>query len=142
VSIEVAPGAVGDEMLAGRCTLVAEGEVVGAVLVRAVWTDDTSRSTRIDHRVAHYTGQAVLADLVQNGLEDWRLGHAERATSKLGRAVQLAWESGNDEVADKLARVVDVDDAATGKVRLRRRVEAADEMGLDLASTKTKRVRG
>jgi len=35
---------------------------------------------------------------------------------------------------------VDIEDAATGTVRLRRKVEAADEMALDTQSTKTVRV--
>ena len=39
-----------------------------------------------------------------------------------------------------LATVVDIEDAATGTVRLRRKVEAADEMALDTRSTKTVRV--
>jgi hypothetical protein len=38
--------------------------------------------------------------------------------------------------------VVDVEDAGTGTVRLKRQVEKADEMALDTASTKTTRIRG
>ena len=40
-----------------------------------------------------------------------------------------------------LAAVVDVDDAETGTVRLKRDVEKADEMALATRSTKTVRVR-
>ena len=40
-----------------------------------------------------------------------------------------------------LQRVVDIEDAATGRVRLRRNVDKLDEMELDTASTKTTRVR-
>ena len=39
------------------------------------------------------------------------------ATAKLGRAVALAQESGNEDTAKLLAKVVDVVDAATGTVR-------------------------
>jgi hypothetical protein len=54
---------------------------------------------------------------------------------------ELAQESGNDGTARLLARVVDVVDAATGTVRLRPKVDDADEMALDTRSTKTVRTR-
>ena len=55
-------------------------------------------------------------------------------------AVQLASESGNEATMKQLQAVVDVDDPATGTVRLRRAVDDADEMALDTRSTKTVRV--
>ena len=42
--------------------------VLGEGLVKAVWTADTALSARISRRVAHYTGQAELAQAVQEGL--------------------------------------------------------------------------
>jgi hypothetical protein len=42
-------------------------------------------------------------------------------------------------VAELLSRVVDIDDPATGTVRLKAKVEEADEMALDTRSTKTVR---
>ena len=60
---------------------------------------------------------------------------------KLGRAVQLASATGNEEATSRLRKVVEVDDAATGTVRLKRGVDKLDEMALDTASTKTTRVR-
>ena len=65
----------------------------------------------------------------------------ETATTKLGRAVQLAAATGNEEATSRLRKVVDIDDPGTGTVRLRRDVEKADEMALDTASTKTTRIR-
>ena len=47
----------GDEMLAGRVSLVVDGEARRPSLVRAVWTDDVAMSTRINPQVAHYTGR-------------------------------------------------------------------------------------
>ena len=38
-------------------------------LVRAVWTDDMVASTSINPQVAHYTGQAELAQVIQQGLD-------------------------------------------------------------------------
>jgi hypothetical protein len=141
VCIEVKPAAVGAEMLAGRVSLVVDDEVVSQALVKAVWTDDAALSTKINHAVAHYTGQAELAQVIQEGLEARKAGDEATATSKLGRAVQLAAESGNDGTTRLLAKVVDVEDAQTGKVRLKGGVDAADEMALDTRSTKTTRVK-
>ncbi len=54
--------------------------------------------------------------------------------------MQLAAESGNESTTKLLAKVVEVDDAASGTVRLKRQVDDADEMALDTRSTKTVRV--
>ena len=140
VCVRVKPGTVGDEMLAARASVVAGGQVAAQSLVRAVWTDDEQLSTRINAEVAHYTGQAELAAAIQDGLEARKAGDDHTATLKLGRAVQLADAAGNDDTKRLLAKVVDVQDAATGTVRLKRQVETLDEMALDTRSTKTVRV--
>jgi hypothetical protein len=145
VSVKLAPGGVGDEKLAARVSVVttdASGaETVAAqALIRAVWTDDLALSTRINRQVAHYTGQAELAQVIAEGLAARKDGDDDGATRKFGRAAKLAAESGNHAATDLLAKVVDIEDAATGTVRLRRRVEAADEMALDTRSTRTVRV--
>jgi hypothetical protein len=145
VCVAVRPGSVGDEMLAARASLVAidssgQAETLGQGLVRAVWTDDAGLSTKINRQVAHYTGQAELADAIQAGLEARKNGDLDTATAKLGRAVQLAAQSGNDDTAVLLSRVVDIDDPATGTVRLKQRVADEDEMALDTRSAKTARV--
>jgi hypothetical protein len=141
VCVEVTPAAVGDEMLAARVTLLAGPEALGQGLIRAIWTDDEALSTRINSHVAHYTGQAELAQVIQEGLEARKEGDEETATAKLGRAVKLAQQSGNADTAKLLEKVVDVVDAATGTVRLRPKVDDADEMALDTRSTKTVRTR-
>lgn len=140
ICVDVSPGAAGDEMLAARVSVVEGDDVLSQCLVRAVWTDDAALSTRIDRQVAHYTGQAELADVIQEGLEARKAGDDRTATLKLGRAVQLAAASGNAATSELLATVVDIEDAVTGTVRLRRKVDAADEMALDTRSTKTVRV--
>jgi hypothetical protein len=141
VCVRVVPGGVGDEMLAARVTLMVDGQASGQSLVRGVWTDDAALSTRINRQVAHYTGQAELANAVQEGLDARKSGDVDTAVVKLGRAVQLAEQSGNKATAELLARVVEVDDVATGRVRLKNQVEQADEMTLDTRSTKTVRAR-
>ncbi len=139
--VRVQPRAVGEEMLAGRVGLMVAGVAVSQALIRAIWTDDEQLSTRINREVAHYTGQAELADAIQEGLEARKQGDEHTATFKLGRAVQLAAAAGNSDTMKLLAEVVDVQDAHTGTVRLKRRVQDADEMALDTRSTKTVRVR-
>ncbi|QIS17588.1 vWA domain-containing protein [Nocardia terpenica] len=140
VQIRVEPAAAGREKLAARVSVVAAGEVVGQGLVKAVWTTDTELSARISRRVAHYTGQAELAQVVQDGLAARKQGDIDTATAKLQRAVELAAASGNEGTAKLLRNVVEVDER-TGTVRLRRGVDAFDEMALDARSTKTARVR-
>ena len=142
VSIRVPAREPGDEVLAGRLSLVVDGQVVTQALIRAIWTEDAELSTRINPEIAHYTGQAELADVIQEGLEARRSGDDATATFKLGRAVKLATEGGNDGTLQLLQRVVEVDDPGTGTVRLKRHVEEVDEMSLDTRSTKTVRVHG
>jgi hypothetical protein len=139
--ITVAPREIGEEMLAGRVSLVENDEVLAQALIKAIWTDDEQRSTQINRQVAHYTGQAKLAEAIQDGLEARKAGDVATATVKLGRAVQLAAESGNEGTMRLLAAVVDVVDAPAGTVRLKSAVADADEMALDPRSTKTVRVR-
>lgn len=146
VCVRVPSAQIGQEMLAARVSLVlpqpdGTAQVLGQGLVRAVWTDDMAMSTRINAQVAHYTGQAELAQVIQQGLEARKAGDMDGATAKLGRAVQLASASGNEDTAKLLAKVVDVVDAASGTVRLKARVAEADEMTLDTRSTKTVRVK-
>ena len=141
VSVRLAAKALGQEQLASRVQLVVGEQVVAQGLVKARWSDDDSLTTRINPEVAHYTGQTELAEAIQDGLAAKAVGDEETATTKLGRAVQLAAATGNEEATSKLRKVVDIDDPDTGTVRLRRTVDKADEMALDTASTKTTRVR-
>jgi hypothetical protein len=140
IQVEVEPATVGREKLAARVSVVAGDEVLGEGLVKAVWTSDTSLSAQISRRVAHYTGQAELAEAVQEGLSARKRGDIKTATARLQRAMELAVDSGNDGTATLLRRVVEVD-KRTGTVQLRREVAAADEMALDARSTRTARVR-
>ncbi|MEU8538399.1 VWA domain-containing protein [Streptomyces sp. NPDC048717] len=147
VSVRVPEASIGQEMLAARVSLIVPDAAGGPPtalaqgLVRAVWTDDMVMSTAMNPQVAHYTGQAELADVIQQGLDARKSGDHDGATAKLGRAVQLAAASGNADTAKLLSKVVDVVDAATGTVRLKAKVAEADEMTLETRSTKTVRVK-
>jgi hypothetical protein len=141
VAVRVPAKAIGQEQLAARVQLALGDDVVTQALVKATWSNNSELTTRIDQQVAHYTGQAELADMIQEGLAAKAAGDEATATTKLGRAVQLAAATGNDEATSKLKKVVDVDNEKEGTVRLKRSVEKADEMALDTASTKTTRIR-
>ncbi|MGW4052941.1 VWA domain-containing protein [Streptomyces sp. NPDC004779] len=147
VRVRVPANAVGQEMLAARVSLIVpdpaggDARPVSQGLIRAVWSHDVAMTTAINPQVAHYTGQAELADAIQEGLDARKSGDQDGATAKLGRAVQLAAASGNADTAKLLSKVVDVVDAAAGTVRLKAKVAEADEMTLETRSTKTVRVK-
>lgn len=141
VSVRLAAKAVGQEQLAARVQLTIHDQVFTQGLIKAKWSSDHALTAPIDEQVAHYTGQTELAVAIQEGLAAKAIGDDATATAKLGRAVQLAEQTGNDEATSKLRKVVDVDDAETGTVRLKKAVDKADEMALDTASTKTTRIR-
>ena len=105
--------------------------------VTAEWTDDAVRSSAIDPRVAHYTGQVALAAAVADGLAAREAGDVARAEERLGEAVRLAAESGHDDTAQLLAGVVEVLDVKTGTVRLRADADKAGTMALDARGTRT-----
>ena len=142
--IQINAGNIGDEMLAGRASLIIqtngqETKITEAKIL-ATWTADEAKTAKIDRRVAHYTGQAELAQSIQEGLEAKAQGNIEVATVKLGLAVKLAHDSGNEATAKLLRSVVDVEDAAAGTVRIKRTVAKEDEMMLETRSTKTARI--
>jgi uncharacterized protein YegL len=141
ISVDVPAGGVDDEMLASRVSLVRGDQVLVRALMLATWTDDTALSTKINARVAHYTGQAELAAAIQEGLAARDADDVETATSKLGRAVRLAEESGHADTAKLLGRVVDVIDARTGTVRLKQKVEGVDAEMANVRSVRTIRIK-
>ena len=109
--------------------------------VLAAWTDDDSLSTRINDHVAFYTGQDELADAIQKGLDMREKGFLGEATKYLGRATKIAAQSGNEETMRRLKKVVDVINANEGTVQLKKFIAKADEMDLDLCSTRTARTK-
>jgi hypothetical protein len=141
VAVRLPAKAIGQEQLASRVQVAVHDTVVAQGLVKAMWSNDDTLTTRIDPAVAHYTGQAELAEAIQEGLAAKAAGDTDTATVKLGRAVQLAAATGNEEATTRLRKIVEIEDAGTGTVRLKRSVSKLDEMALDTASTKTTRVK-
>ncbi|MBO3131160.1 VWA domain-containing protein [Dermatophilus congolensis] len=141
VAIRLPAKAIGAEQLAARVQIAIGGTIATQGLVKARWSADNTLTTHINPEVAHYTGQTEMATAIQQGLAAKSIGDDHTAVTRLGRAVQLAEQSGDAAAAERLSRVVDIDDAATGRVRLKRSVNKLDEMALDTASTRTVRVR-
>ncbi|XRQ03611.1 vWA domain-containing protein [Actinomadura welshii] len=147
ICVDVPPGDIGKELRAAWVKLVVPGapgeeaQVLATGNVLAHWTDDEAKSTQINRRVADYTGQAELAAVIQEGLQAHKDGDVDTATARLGRAVVLADEAGNEAITRMLRKVVDVIDPATGTVQLKRNIDKADEMELDTRSSKTVRTR-
>lgn len=150
IAVDVKVGKVGDEMLACRPSLVylQAGPGGGWVEVEdkapearlfATWTADETLSSRLDHHVAHYTGQDELAAAIQQGLVLREEGHEAQATQLLGRAVKIAHASNNRAMTQRLVKVVEVIDARSGTVRLKKDVKKAATMDLELESRTTKR---
>jgi von Willebrand factor type A C-terminal domain/von Willebrand factor type A domain len=131
------PGGLDEEMLAARVSLVVDGVVGPQVLLRATWTDDLELSTRMDAYVAHYTGQTEMSVAVRRGLAARRDGELQVAAAELAHAQALAAATGNADMVAMLDRLVEVEDPATGKVRIRPDASAIDEMTLDTRSTRT-----
>ena len=120
-------------------TLVVDGEMAGQTPVLATWTDDVALSTRSNRRVAEVMNQTVLADTIQRGVDALRADDTKTATDELGLAVQLAHESENSEVLERLSKLVDVEDPATGRVRPKAKVEEVDVMIAESRSVRTER---
>jgi len=140
--VELQPGTPGEPAVAAARVSVVQGDAVaGPGDVLALWTEDTALSTRMSRGVAHYTGQAELAEAIHEGLAAQEAGDERTATARLGRAVELAAEAGNTETEQLLEKVVEID-PKTGTARLRAGVSKADRMTLDSRSTRTVQVRG
>jgi hypothetical protein len=139
VCVVVPARAAGEEMLAARVHLVVDGEPISEAKVRAVWTEDEALSTRLNPEVVRSCGDAGYAEAVQDGIAALRDGDEQTAINKLGQAVQIAAALGDQHRLDDLSRVVDIEDAPTGKIRPKGRVAEIDVMGADIGSRKTVR---
>jgi hypothetical protein len=140
LSVRVPASEVGAKMLAARVTLLVGGEPVGQELVKAEWTDDVGKSTDINKKVAEVRDEAELADAIHYGVDALRRSDDETATKLFGKAAQIAKESGNEDALDRISKVVVIEDAVSGRVRLKDAVDEADLMENEVRlSTRTVR---
>lgn len=142
VCVEVPAGQVGQEIRASWIKLVRPDteEVLAGGNVLAQWTDDLAQSTRINRKVAHYTGQEELHELIQEGLGARAAGDVDTATARLAKARQIAEDTGREDTLRLLNKVIERD-PETGTARLRRDVAKADAIALDTGSVRTSRLR-
>ncbi|HXN62461.1 MAG TPA: VWA domain-containing protein [Acidimicrobiales bacterium] len=139
LSVQVPAKEVDEEMLAARITLVVGGQPGEQGLVKAIWTDDVAKSTQMNRRVAQAMNEEELADVIQEVVDSFRAGDLDSATNRAGRAVRMAHEAGNEDVLERLSKMFEVDDRATGRVRPRRNVDDVDVMIIETKSTRTSR---
>lgn len=132
-------GEVGDEKRVGLVTLVVDGEAAGQASILAKWTEDEALSTRINRRVAEVMDETELADALQAGVDALRADDMSKATGLFGKAARLAHEAGNAEALDRLSKVVDIEDAATGRVKAKPKVDDVDMMIIESRSVRTGR---
>ena len=142
IAFELEANNEGEEVLACRPKLVyvengQTVEVPGQNIV-ATWSSDESKTTRMNKEVAHYNGQGELQEAIEEGMKAKAQGNVDVATRLLGKAARLAVQSGNEEVTRRLEKVVQIDDAATETVRLKRADKAAD-LELEMGATRTVR---
>ncbi|MFI0793197.1 VWA domain-containing protein [Micromonospora rubida] len=103
--------------------------------VLAHWTDDLLLSSRIDPRVAHYTGQEQLSQLIADGCDAYDTGDREAAVGLFRRAVEAATAAGDALHLAQLRLLVDGVDA--GAVRLRDDLARLDVINVALRSSFT-----
>ncbi|MER6343786.1 VWA domain-containing protein [Streptomyces sp. NPDC001595] len=99
------------------------------------WTDDPALSRHTDAQVEHFEQHQRLGEAVAAATDAYRRGERGSAEHQLGRAVQLAHAMGADQQLVRLARLVAIEDAASGRVRLRADVTAVDFEHLITASS-------
>ncbi len=112
------------------CSSRSATTVVAQGLVKAMWSNDDTLTTRINPAVAHYTGQAELAD----GHPGRARGEGRRRHRHRDRSSSVGPCSSRPRPATTRRRpgckkIVEIDDAGTGTVRLRRSVRQARRDG-------------
>jgi hypothetical protein len=108
VSLEVPPGTVDDQVRLATVRMVVDDQQSPEQNILVRWIDDQAQPSPTNTRVAHYTDQTELAATIEQGLAARAEGDLDTATAKLGRAVQLAEQSGHTDTLRLLTKVVDV----------------------------------
>ncbi|GLZ40694.1 VWA domain-containing protein [Actinokineospora sp. NBRC 105648] len=104
--------------------------------VLAHWTDDLDLSSRIDPKIAHFTGQTELREAVLAGSTAHERDDLVTAAAEWGTAVRLATELGNERVLVRLRRLVDIEgDPANGVVRVKAHLAVEDLLSMAVGST-------
>jgi len=142
LALALAPRSAGTELRVAWISLLPTTgpdpvDEVMELPIWARWSRDARESTRINPQVAHYTGQAELAAAIQVGVQAYKEQRLDVAQQTLGRAVALAHRSRHKDQLTHLARLVDIDDAERGLVRLRSDIDSTGMESAVLDSVRT-----
>lgn len=99
------------------------------------WTDDPVLSERADGLVTHFRAYQQLGAAVARAAEAYGAGRTREAEECLGLAVALAHSAGATPQLAALRRLVDIQDAAGGRVVLRPGLDPVDFQHLMTASS-------
>jgi hypothetical protein len=99
------------------------------------WTDDPALSARGSAHVEHFALHGRLGHAAAEALEAFRRGDTGRTREQLGAAVALAHRLDAERQLGRLARLVEIDDAAAGRVRLREGITLVDFQHLITATS-------
>ena len=136
LGVRVPVGELHEERLGARVTLLVNGEAAGQALVKTVWTDDATKSTRMNRRVAKAMNEEELAVLIQDVVDSHRAGDLPQAIDRAEDAWRIADAEGNEGVKERIATMFD-EDPITGRLRPKAKVDEAMLMDLEAKSTKT-----
>jgi hypothetical protein len=101
------------------------------------WTDDPVLSQRTDDQVLHFRLYQELGRAVAGASDAYRHDDPDLAERHLGRAVALAHSVGARQQLAQLERLVEIHDAAAGRVRLRPDLLPVDFQHLITASSRS-----
>ncbi|WP_020666930.1 VWA domain-containing protein [Amycolatopsis nigrescens] len=112
---------MGEDFQLGKVELATgdRWDEAGPVPVVGHVTEDVVLFSRPDPRVERHTVQQDLGHAVRAGWDAFEQQDRAAAAAEWGTAVRLATGLGNEEILRRLRRLVDVEDAAAGRVRLR-----------------------
>ncbi len=123
----------GQDLQLGRVELATDDDV-GALPdplpILGHITADVTLSTRIDDKVERHTVQARLSKKLGEGWAHYGEGDMDAAARAWGEAARIATELGNEEVLRRLRRLVDIEDATGGVVRIKDSVQQRDGFSL------------
>ncbi len=141
LELDLAGRPMGEDLQLGRVELVevaAGGHTPGEPIpILGYLTTDAALSSRIDGKVESYTVQGDLGDAVRAGWDAFQSGDRSEAAQQWGLAVRLATELGNTEILRRLAKIVLIEDAPAGRVRIKEDVRPRDGFSLVLGATIT-----
>lgn len=128
-------GELNEDLRAGRIDLIADGiRRAAPALVLLHRISDDHAAQPLDPREGDYQRQYELSRAIGDGCGAYLQSEQDRAEADFGRAVALAHADGDDYMLSLLQRVVRIDDAAAGRVRLRPDLRVEDLLLLETDS--------